>query len=84
MLDRPSLSNRVFEMVREAMGELKPLTPIGLYDDLRAVGLTSMGMVRLMMAVEVAFDMSIPDEELTPDNFRTINAIEALIRRLAA
>jgi acyl carrier protein len=36
----------------------------------------------LMLAVEVAFDISIPDEDLHPDNFRTIAAVEALVGRL--
>jgi acyl carrier protein len=82
MLDRPSLSNQVFEMVRDAIHEPAPLAPIGLDDDLRQVGLTSMGMVRLMMAAEVAFNISIPDADLNPDNFRSIRAIEALVKRL--
>jgi acyl carrier protein len=84
MLDRPSLSNRLFEIAREAIGEPTPLAAIGIDDDLRQIGLTSMAMVRLMMAVEVAFDISIPDAELSPDNFRSIRAIEALILRLSA
>jgi acyl carrier protein len=83
MLDRPSLSLRLFEMVREVTGEPAPLTPIGLDDDLTEMGLTSMGMVKLMMAAEVAFDISIPDEDLHPNNFRSVRAIEALITRLA-
>jgi acyl carrier protein len=82
MLDRPSLSNQVFEMVREVIQEPAPLAPIGLDDDLRRLGLTSMGMVRLMLAAEVAFDISIPDADLSPDNFRSVRAIEALVRRL--
>jgi acyl carrier protein len=35
-----------------------------------------------MLAVEVEFDVSIPDEDLHPDNFRSIAAIEALVGRL--
>jgi acyl carrier protein len=42
-----------------------------------------MGMVKLMMAAEVGFNISIPDEDLIPDNFRSIRTIEALVRRLA-
>jgi acyl carrier protein len=84
MLDRLSLTNRVFEMVREGAPEAASLAPIGLDDDLRQFGLTSMAMVRLMMAAEVAFNISIPDEDLQPENFRSVRAIEALVRRLAA
>jgi acyl carrier protein len=42
-----------------------------------------MGMVKLMMAVEVAFNISVPDDDLHPDNFRSVRAIEALVARLA-
>jgi acyl carrier protein len=34
-----------------------------------------------MLAVEVEFDISIPDADLLPDNFRSIAAIEALVAR---
>jgi acyl carrier protein len=83
MLDRPSLNSRVIEMVREVVNDAPPTTPIGPDDDLRRLGLTSMGMVRLMMAAEVAFNISIPDEDLNPDNFKSVRAIEALVVRLA-
>ena len=84
MLDRPNLNGRIFELVREATNESTPSTAFGPDDDLRLMGLTSMGMVKLMMAVEVAFNVSVPDEDLHPDNFRSVRAIEALVARLAA
>ena len=37
-----------------------------------------------MLAIEAAFDIAIPDEELTPENFRSIATIEALLERLQA
>ncbi|THD46406.1 MAG: acyl carrier protein [Bradyrhizobium sp.] len=52
--------------------------------DLRDCGLTSMASVRLMLAIEAAFGVAIPDAELTPENFRTLATIEALIARLKA
>ena len=82
MLDRPNLTNPIVEMAREAT-ERAPLAPLGLDDDLTRLGLTSLGMVKLMMAVEAAFNISIPDEELLPDNFRSVRAIEALVARLS-
>lgn len=83
MLDRPNLNNRIAEMARDALNESAPSTAIGLDEDLRSMGLTSMGMVKLMMAVEVAFNISVPDDDLHPDNFRSVRAIEALVARLA-
>ena len=50
--------------------------------DLYDAGLTSMAMVKLMLAVEVAFDIAIPDADLHPDNFRSVAAVEALVARL--
>ncbi len=52
--------------------------------DLHAAGLTSMATVKLMLAIEAAYDVAIPDAELTPENFRSITAIAALLERLQA
>ena len=43
-----------------------------------------MATVKLMLAIEAAYDVAIPDPELTPENFRSIAAIEALLERLRA
>jgi acyl carrier protein len=50
--------------------------------NLQDAGLTSIATVKLMLAIEAAYDIAIPDDELTPENFRTIAAIEALVARL--
>jgi len=50
--------------------------------NLQDAGLTSMASVKLMLALEAAHDIAIPDDELTPENFRSIAAIEALVARL--
>ena len=57
---------------------------VGPDEDLHNRGLTSLDMVNLMLAVEDAFDIEIPQREMTPDNFRTIAAIERLVGRLVA
>jgi len=43
------------------------------------VGLTSMDMVNLMLGVEAEFDLTIPQSEITPDNFQSISALERMI-----
>jgi len=48
------------------------------------VGLTSMDMVNLMLAVEAEFDFTIPQEEITPDNFQSVETLKALIVRQLA
>jgi acyl carrier protein len=51
----------------------------GSDQNLREAGLTSLDMVNLMLAIEAEFDIEIPQSAMTPDNFDTIRAIEALV-----
>jgi acyl carrier protein len=37
-----------------------------------------------MLAIEATYNVAIPDAELTPENFRSIATIEALLERLPA
>jgi len=48
-------------------------------ENLRETGLTSLDMVNLMLAIEAEFDIEIPQSAMTPDNFDTVAAIDALI-----
>ena len=51
---------------------------------LSELGMSSIKMVNLMLAVEAEFDLSIPQNEITPENFRSVASIEALLARLLA
>ncbi len=51
----------------------------GSTDNLRDAGLTSLDMVNIMLAVEAEFDIEIPQSAMTPDNFDTVAAMEALV-----
>ncbi len=42
-------------------------------------GLTSMDMVNLMLGVEAEFDFTIPQSEITPENFQSIKTLQAMI-----
>jgi len=42
-------------------------------------GLTSMDMVNLMLGVEAEFDFTIPQSEITPENFQSIRALELMV-----
>ena len=63
---------------RDFRGVLDVTQPLG------EAGLTSLDMVNLMLAVEAEFDLEIPQEEMTPDNFRSVETIERLVEALAA
>jgi acyl carrier protein len=82
MLDCAAMTSRLTEIVRQVMPERPSLANLTSDADLYDAGLTSMAMVKLMLAVEIEFDISIPDADLHPDNFRSIGAVEALVGRL--
>ncbi|MCF6249909.1 MAG: phosphopantetheine-binding protein [Methylococcaceae bacterium] len=50
-------------------------------DDLLEAGLDSMGIMRLIMFIEDNFGVTLPDEEIDPDNVQTLNALEKWILR---
>ena len=43
------------------------------------IGLTSMDMVNLMLGVEAEFDFTIPQSEITPENFQSVKSLEAMV-----
>jgi acyl carrier protein len=49
---------------------------------LNELGMSSMKMINLMLAIEVEFDLTIPQADITPDNFESIASVEALLARL--
>jgi acyl carrier protein len=38
-------------------------------------------MVNLMLAVELEFDIAIPQSDITPENFQSCASIEALVEK---
>jgi len=44
-------------------------------------GLTSMEMVNLMLAVEAEFDLTLPQSDITPENFTSVETVARLILR---
>ena len=84
MLDKTSFVLRLSELARNAAPGLGDVDGDPLVADLRNAGLTSIGAVRLMLEIEAAFDVAIPDADLTPENFADIASIERLILRLKA
>jgi acyl carrier protein len=54
----------------------------GVDTNLTNAGFTSVEMVNVMLGVEAAFDLMIPQEMITPQNFISAAAIAAMIDRL--
>jgi acyl carrier protein len=76
-----SLDN-VADVVRRILEERSIHAEVAPESDLRDVGLTSLDMVALVLSVEAAFDLTIPEAQITPANFRSISSINALVGSL--
>ena len=74
--------NRVTALVKAILDQNSVSAGFDADSRLVDVGLTSMDMVSLMLAVEAEFDLMIPSTDITPQNFRSIAAIDALVSRL--
>jgi acyl carrier protein len=77
-----SATDRVVDVVQRLLKERSINRPVGSNDDLRAVGLTSLDMVNLMLSVEAEFDLEIPESHIKPTNFRSISTVASLVTAL--
>ena len=67
----------------QILGELHPDIDFTTRDDLIDGGiLDSIDIVSLVAEISEVFDVHIPAEELTPENFNSARALFALIERL--
>ena len=71
---------RLVRLVRQLLGQPSRAVPIDAR--LSELGLNSLKMVNLMLAIEGEFDLVIPQDEITPENFQSIASLERLIERL--
>ena len=77
-----SSGERITAVVRRILAERSITRTFTAQEDLREVGLTSLDMVNLVLAVESELAVSIPEAEITPANFRSVASIEALVTSL--
>jgi acyl carrier protein len=85
MADGSSIEVRdqIAGIVRTLMAKRSAAPFIDDGQDLTALGLTSLDMVNLMLAIEDEFGIEIPQRQMTPANFRSILAIEGLVAKVA-
>jgi acyl carrier protein len=55
--------------------------PFPVDQQLSDLGVSSLKMVNLMLAVELEFDIAIPQSDITPENFHSVAAIQSLVVR---
>lgn len=79
---QPSTREQITDVVRRLLTDRGITRSFGAQEDLREVGLTSLDMVNLVLAVESALEVGIPEGEITPANFRSVAMIEALVAGL--
>lgn len=77
-----NLTERLTGVVRAILAENSIERPFGPDDRLVDIGLTSLDMVTLMLRVEAECDISIPQADITPENFRSVTTVEMLVRRV--
>jgi acyl carrier protein len=73
------VENRVLGLVKSILEQnsiAAELKPDSLLVD---VGLTSMDMVNLMLGVEAEFDFTIPQSQITPENFQSVKTLKLMI-----
>jgi acyl carrier protein len=75
---------RLIGLVRQILGQPAASRPLPIDARLSDLGLSSIKMVNLMLALEVEFGIAIPQSEITPQNFESIASIETLVVKLNA
>ena len=75
----PNVQNRILALVRSILEQNAITAEVNPESLLVDVGLTSMDMVNLMLGVEAEFDFTIPQSEITPENFQSVKSLELMI-----
>ena len=73
------VQKRVLALVKAILEQNSIASEIHPESRLVDAGLTSMDMVNLMLGVEAEFDFTIPQSEITPENFQSVKTLELMI-----
>ena len=74
-----SVQDRVLFVVRSVLEQNSIKADVHPESRLVDIGLDSMDMVALMLKVEAEFDLTLPQPEITPENFQSVKTLERLI-----
>jgi len=74
-----NVRDRILDLVKAILKQNAIAVEVDPESRLVNVGLTSMDMVSLMLGVEAEFDFTIPQSEITPENFQSVKTLELLI-----
>jgi homoserine O-succinyltransferase len=73
---------RVIGLIERILERAPGAAPLPTTARLNELGMSSMKMINLMLAIEVEFDLTIPQADITPENFDSIASVDALVTRL--
>jgi acyl carrier protein len=75
-------SERLLTLVRQILGAGAANRPLPIDARLSELGISSIKMVGLMLAIEAEFDLTIAPDQITPENFHSIASIAAMLEKL--
>ncbi len=73
------VQNRIVALVKAILEQNSIQADVHPEAKLVDIGLTSMDMVNLMLGVEAEFDFTIPQNEITPENFQSVVTLERMV-----
>jgi acyl carrier protein len=73
------VKDRILALVKSILAQNAITAEVNPETLLVDVGLTSMDMVKLMLGVEAEFDFTIPQSEITPENFQSVETLQQMI-----
>lgn len=74
-----NVRDRILSLVKTILEQNAIVAELHPESRLVDVGLTSMDMVNLMLSVEAEFDFTIPQDQITPENFQSVKTLELMI-----
>jgi acyl carrier protein len=73
------IQKRVIALVKSILTQNAITAEVNAESFLVDVGLNSVDMVNLMLGIEAEFDFTIPQAEITPENFQSIETLKQMI-----
>lgn len=73
------VQNRIIALVRSILDQNAITAEVNAECHLVDVGLNSVDMVKLMLEVEAEFDFTIPQAEITPENFQSVETLRQMV-----
>ncbi|MER7279810.1 phosphopantetheine-binding protein [Dactylosporangium sp. NPDC000244] len=72
------------EIVREYCPDLEPRASLGTDDNLTDFGLNSVGTIGIVVAVEQVFNVTLSDEDLSFETFKSIRSLRLTVLKYLA